>query len=246
MTVNSAASNAWSLPEGGRWIRPARLHSPTSRSDPAPDAGRNHTDSRPGAHNQSQILCRRRREGARHGVPRRRPRAGPFKRPGLRCDTHLASRPTNHRYLPKRSSTHHLLFRPRRNGNTMSDDIADDVLEYEWVAAFLIVLARLVYDGPKLVDQPLTVDASMALQALSLAARIGELAEVPPVGVAELGERVASMGIASVEEGTDHDTTACCSGRRRTSRVYPAFAKRPVVLLQGSVRQRSTSGPAKP
>jgi hypothetical protein len=57
----------------------------------------------------------------------------------------------------------------------------ETITKYELVAAFLIALARLIYDGPKLFDGPLEVDQVTALHATALAMRIGQLTGQEPV-----------------------------------------------------------------
>jgi hypothetical protein len=70
----------------------------------------------------------------------------------------------------------------------------ESITKYELVAAFLIALARLIYDGPKLFDgKPLEVDQVTALHATALAMRIGELTGQEPVTRGTFADRMRQI-----------------------------------------------------
>lgn len=69
----------------------------------------------------------------------------------------------------------------------------DSITKYEMAAAFLIALARLTYDGPKLFDGPLPVDRATALQAIALVMRIGELTGQEPVTPDTFADRMRQL-----------------------------------------------------
>jgi hypothetical protein len=70
----------------------------------------------------------------------------------------------------------------------------ESIAKYELVAAFLIALARLIYDGPKLFDgKPLEVDEVTALQATALAMRIGQLTGQEPVTRETFSDRMRHL-----------------------------------------------------
>ena len=75
----------------------------------------------------------------------------------------------------------------------------ESITKYELVAAFLIALARLIYDGPKLFEGPLEVDQVTALHATALAMRIGQLTGQEPVTRDTFADRMRQLA-----EHTEH------------------------------------------
>ena len=69
----------------------------------------------------------------------------------------------------------------------------ESITKYELAAAFLIALARLIYDGPKLFDGPLEVDQVTALHATALAMRIGQLTGQEPVTRETFADRMRQI-----------------------------------------------------
>ncbi len=74
----------------------------------------------------------------------------------------------------------------------------ESLARYELTAAFLIVVLRLVYDGPSLVEGPMEVDLATTTIALALAVRLGHLIRQDPVTADEFDDRLRSAGVATV------------------------------------------------
>jgi len=94
--------------------------------------------------------------------------------------------------------------------------MGENLQKYDAAAAFLIVIMRLIYDGPRLASEiPVEVDQSTVLQAIALVARFAELADAEPPTAEEITQRLRGMAtetehfpVESREEAHRHLTVS--------------------------------------